>query len=336
MSQCVSVPFQIVDPKIPSPKIQPIPPPVPSAMTGWDQGGCWLGLKDVGGSRDRRFFCVTLTSRNIKKHQRIKTFVGSSSADYEDCKVCQLWSSYDQAMQLYIIFISFWSVSWLSRGDYVKLPRHRHPLGSWAPGLGSWATWLPYGRLWRRCGLTAEAEEFHYTTSLDSARSLKYVKICYTLQSVCNDSINYPVYYFISFFTSVGYIEGYTNLALLCTQTLESCKVCHHTNTRFCLARVGCLAKRFSSSQDQNERFGSRVAKTTFKVFGDMSNVGKTLRATTRFWTLSTTVFEVMRLPLLARVDSALTWSRTVLDRFGLFSSGVRTRVHHGWERTSW
>jgi transposase-like protein len=70
---------------------------------------------------------------------------------------------------------------------------------------------------------------------------------------------------------------------------------------------VGCLAKRFSSSQDQNERFGSRVAKTTFKVFGDMSNVGKTLRATTRFWTLSTTVFEVMRLPLLARVDSALT-----------------------------
>ena len=319
MSQCVSVPFQIVDPKIPSPKIQPIPPPVPSAMTGWDQGGCWLGLKDVGGSRDRRFFCVTLTSRNIKKHQRIKTFVGSSSADYEDCKVCQLWSSYDQAMQLYIIFISFWSVSWLSRGDYVKLPRHRHPLGSWAPGLGSWATWLPYGRLWRRCGLTAEAEEFHYTTSLDSARSLKYVKICYTLQSVCNDSINYPVYYFISFFTSVGYIEGYTNLALLCTQTLESCKVCHHTNTRFCLARVGCLAKRFSSSQDQNERFGSRVAKTTFKVFGDMSNVGKTLRATTRFWTLSTTVFEVMRLPLLARVDSALTWSRTVLDRFGPF-----------------
>ena len=102
--------------------------------------------------------------------------------------------SYDQAMQLYIMFISFWiSVSWLSRGDYVKLlTRHRHP-------LGSWATWLPYGpRLWRRCGLTAEAEGFHYTTlSLDSARSLKYVT-CYnqsvTIQSI-NQSVTLSVFY---------------------------------------------------------------------------------------------------------------------------------------------
>ena len=40
--------------------------------------------------------------KNMKKDQRIKTFVGSSSADCEDSKLCQL------CMQLCIMFKSCW------------------------------------------------------------------------------------------------------------------------------------------------------------------------------------------------------------------------------------
>ena len=134
-----------------------------------------------------------------------------------------------------------------------------------------WDTSTPgwCSRPWRRCGPTAEASEgSHYTTlSLGHWNMHNVCIICYNvLKSVCNDSMTLPISVFLQFFnTSVGYVEGLHKSCAFCALRLwRVTSFGSHTNTQICSARMGYLAKSFSSSLSMTS-LEVLLLKTTFK-----------------------------------------------------------------------